>query len=40
MEMPPLLGQHSTEILLELGYTSDDIADLIATGALIQGPKN
>lgn len=36
----PLLGQHSTEILLELGYTSDDIADLIATGALIQGPKN
>tara|TARA_B110000503_G_scaffold74333_1_gene114791 strand:- start:10075 stop:11259 length:1185 start_codon:yes stop_codon:yes gene_type:complete len=34
----PMLGQHSSDILLELGYTSADIEHLIASGAIIQGP--
>jgi crotonobetainyl-CoA:carnitine CoA-transferase CaiB-like acyl-CoA transferase len=29
---PPLLGQHSAEVLAELGYSAAEIADLVATG--------
>jgi len=29
---PPLLGQHSRDILLQLGYTEQQIADLAARG--------
>lgn len=35
----PLLGQHTTEILLELGYTNADIAQLNDSGAVVQGPN-
>lgn len=31
----PLLGQHSREVLAEAGYSSDQIAQLIQTGAVI-----
>jgi crotonobetainyl-CoA:carnitine CoA-transferase CaiB-like acyl-CoA transferase len=31
---PPLLGQHSDDILAELGYGAADIAALRATGAI------
>ena len=31
---PPTLGQHSTEILGELGYSPKDIAGLRAKGAI------
>jgi crotonobetainyl-CoA:carnitine CoA-transferase CaiB-like acyl-CoA transferase len=31
---PPLLGQHSDDILSELGYGASDIAALRAAGAI------
>jgi formyl-CoA transferase/CoA:oxalate CoA-transferase len=31
---PPLLGQHTDEVLAEVGYTSREIADLRAAGAV------
>jgi len=31
---PPLLGQHSDEILTELGYKASDIADLRTARAI------
>jgi crotonobetainyl-CoA:carnitine CoA-transferase CaiB-like acyl-CoA transferase len=30
---PPLLGQHTEEILAEAGYSAGEIAQLIASGA-------
>lgn len=33
---PPLLGQHSVDVLTELGFSSKEIADLIAAGAVRQ----
>ena len=30
---PPLLGQQTTEILAEVGYSSEEITALIASGA-------
>ena len=30
----PELGQHTEEVLLELGYTWDDIGELSAAGAI------
>jgi crotonobetainyl-CoA:carnitine CoA-transferase CaiB-like acyl-CoA transferase len=30
---PPLLGQQTTEILAEVGYSQEEIASLIASGA-------
>ena len=35
----PLLGQHTEEILLKLGYTSRDIADLEVEGVIRTTPK-
>jgi crotonobetainyl-CoA:carnitine CoA-transferase CaiB-like acyl-CoA transferase len=31
---PPLLGEHSDDLLAELGYSADEIAELHATGAI------
>jgi formyl-CoA transferase len=31
---PPLLGEHSDAVLQSLGYSSDEIAELRAAGAL------
>ena len=31
----PLLGQHTEEVLLELGYKWDDLAKLKAEGAIL-----
>ncbi|MNT83239.1 Formyl-CoA:oxalate CoA-transferase [compost metagenome] len=30
----PLLGEHSREILADLGYTSDDIETMLAAGSV------
>jgi crotonobetainyl-CoA:carnitine CoA-transferase CaiB-like acyl-CoA transferase len=30
---PPLLGQQTTEILVEVGYSPEEIEEFIATGA-------
>ncbi len=35
---PPLIGQHSEEILLELGLNSEDVEALFTQGA-VQGPR-
>ena len=34
---PPLLGEHSTEILAEYGFAADEIDELISSGTVIQG---
>ena len=31
---PPLLGEHNQEILLELGYSEEQVASLAETGAI------
>jgi crotonobetainyl-CoA:carnitine CoA-transferase CaiB-like acyl-CoA transferase len=31
---PPLLGQHTTEVLTELGFSADDIAACALAGAI------
>jgi crotonobetainyl-CoA:carnitine CoA-transferase CaiB-like acyl-CoA transferase len=33
--MPPEVGQHTEEVLLELGYTWDDIIQLKEAGAIV-----
>ena len=33
-DAPPLLGQHTTDVLRELGYKDDDIAKLKKAGAI------
>jgi hypothetical protein len=33
----PLLGEHSTEVLLEAGMTEGEIASLIDSGVVVQG---
>lgn len=33
----PLLGEHSTEVLLEAGMSKDEVAALIDSGVLVQG---
>jgi len=35
---PPLLGQHSTEVLEELGLSAEQIAALLERGAVVQHP--
>jgi len=34
---PPVLGEHTLQVLRELGYTNDDIDDLLRSGA-VEGP--
>lgn len=34
---PPLLGEHSTEVLAEYGFAADEIDELISSGTVIQG---
>jgi hypothetical protein len=33
------LGEHSLEILAELGFTAEDIQSLIASGAVLDRPS-
>ena len=35
---PPLLGEHTREVLLEAGYTSEAVADLIQRGIAKEAP--
>ena len=37
---PPELGEHSVEILRELGYADDDIDRLVAVRAVVQGKRS
>jgi crotonobetainyl-CoA:carnitine CoA-transferase CaiB-like acyl-CoA transferase len=30
---PPLLGQHTEEVLCEVGYSEEEITELLASGA-------
>jgi crotonobetainyl-CoA:carnitine CoA-transferase CaiB-like acyl-CoA transferase len=34
---PPSLGQHSTEVLLGLGYSEGEVAALVDAGVVVQG---
>ena len=34
----PLLGEHSAEILAELGYTDSQIEELACAGAVVMAP--
>ena len=34
--LPPLLGEHSAEVLREAGYSDEDIAELIDSGVTVQ----
>ncbi len=36
---PPALGQHSLEILRELGYSEDKVQEMAASGAVRPPPK-
>ena len=38
--LPPTPGQHTTEVLRELGYDDSDIARLIETGAVADAPTD
>lgn len=31
---PPLLGEHSTEVLAEAGYSDQEVAELVAAGVV------
>jgi crotonobetainyl-CoA:carnitine CoA-transferase CaiB-like acyl-CoA transferase len=33
----PMLGQHTSEVLAEFGFGAEEIRDLIAAGAVVQG---
>jgi crotonobetainyl-CoA:carnitine CoA-transferase CaiB-like acyl-CoA transferase len=33
---PPLLGQHSREVLLEFGWSGDDVDELVTAGVLVE----
>ena len=35
--MPPLHGEHTTEVLLELGYSQDEITRLEGAGTIMNG---
>jgi crotonobetainyl-CoA:carnitine CoA-transferase CaiB-like acyl-CoA transferase len=35
---PPLLGEHSEEILREAGYSAEEVAALLAAGVAGNGP--
>jgi crotonobetainyl-CoA:carnitine CoA-transferase CaiB-like acyl-CoA transferase len=34
----PRLGEHSDEVLRELGFSSDEVSGLFATGAAVKEP--
>jgi crotonobetainyl-CoA:carnitine CoA-transferase CaiB-like acyl-CoA transferase len=34
---PPLVGEHTTAVLQEAGYTDDEVADLAADGVVRLG---
>ncbi len=38
--VPPGAGEHTREILAELGYGDEQIAALVADGIVVEGPVN